>query len=78
MKIKNFVKVWEIINQIFKSSLVSRHTKIPIYKTLVRPTLSYGIEAWTIRKNDERRHMSKNALHVEDCRIHPVRPQKKG
>jgi hypothetical protein len=38
----NFVKVLEIINQIFKPSLVSRHTRIRIYMTLARPVLSYG------------------------------------
>jgi hypothetical protein len=37
--------------------LVSRHTRIHIYKTLVRPVLSYGSEAWTIR-TDERRSIS--------------------
>jgi hypothetical protein len=33
--------------------LVSRHTRICIYKTLARPALCYGSEAWTIR-TDER------------------------
>jgi hypothetical protein len=46
-----------IINQIFKPSLVSRHTRIRIYKTPPRPVLSYGSEAWTIR-TDERRLIS--------------------
>jgi hypothetical protein len=50
----NFAKVLGIINQIFKPSLVSRHTRIRIYKTLARPVLSHGSEAWTIRRNDER------------------------
>jgi hypothetical protein len=53
-KAANFVKVLGIINQIFKPSLVSRHTIIRIYKTLARPVLSYGREAWTIRRTDER------------------------
>jgi hypothetical protein len=48
MKAANFV------NQIFKPSLVSRHTRIRIYKTLARPVLSYGSEAWTIRRTDEK------------------------
>jgi hypothetical protein len=41
IKAANFVKVLGIINQIFKQSLVSRHTIIRIYKTLARPVLSY-------------------------------------
>jgi hypothetical protein len=57
IKAANFVKVLGIINQIFKLSLVSRHTRIRIYKTLARPVLSYGSEAWTIR-TDERRLIS--------------------
>jgi transposase len=56
-KAVNFVKVLGITNQIFKLSLVSTHTRIRIYKTLARPVLSYGSEAWTIR-TDERRLIS--------------------
>jgi hypothetical protein len=58
IKAANFVKVLGIINQIFKPSLVSRHKRIRIYKTLARPVLSYGSEAWTIRRTDERRLIS--------------------
>jgi hypothetical protein len=49
VKFAYFVKVLGIINQIFKPSLVSRHTRIRIYKTLARS------EAWTIRRTDEKR-----------------------
>jgi hypothetical protein len=58
IKAANFVKVLGIINQIFKPSLVSRHTRIRIYKTLARLVPSYGSEAWTIRRTDERRLIS--------------------
>jgi hypothetical protein len=44
-----------IINQIFKPSLVQKHTRIKVYKTLARPILTYGSEAWTICKNDRTR-----------------------
>jgi hypothetical protein len=57
IKAANFVKLLGIINQIFKPSLVSRHTRIHIYKTLARPVLSYGSEAWT-RRTDEKRLIS--------------------
>jgi hypothetical protein len=57
IEVENLVKVLGIINQIFKPSLVSRHTRIRIYKTLARPGLSYGSEAWIIR-TDERRLIS--------------------
>jgi hypothetical protein len=58
IKAANFVKVLGIINQIFKPLLDSRHTRIYIYKTLGRPVLSYGSEAWTIRRTDESRLIS--------------------
>jgi hypothetical protein len=58
IKAANFVKVLGIINQIFKPSLVSRHTIIRIYKTLARPVLSCGSEAWTIRRTGEIRLIS--------------------
>jgi hypothetical protein len=44
-----------IINQIFKPSLVQKHTRIKIYKTIARPILTYGSEAWTICKIDRTR-----------------------
>ena len=43
------------INNIFKPSLVQRHTRIKAYKTLARPVLMYGSEAWTIRQSDQHR-----------------------
>jgi hypothetical protein len=58
IKAANFVKVLGIINQIFKPSLISRHTRIRIYKTLARPVMSYGSEAWTIRRTEDRRLIS--------------------
>ncbi|KAJ4430939.1 hypothetical protein ANN_19532 [Periplaneta americana] len=44
-----------IINTIMKPSLEQRHTRIHLYKTLARPVLCYGSEAWTLRKKDESR-----------------------
>jgi hypothetical protein len=41
IKAANLVKVLGIINQMFKPSLVSRHTRIHIYRTLARLVLSY-------------------------------------
>jgi hypothetical protein len=49
-KISKFVKTIEVINQVFKLSLVQQHTRLNIYRTLARPVLIYGSEAWTIRK----------------------------
>jgi len=38
---------------LFKSRLLSRVIKIILYKTLIRPVVSYGEEAWTLTKKEE-------------------------
>ena len=38
---------------LFRSRLLSRATKNLLYKTLIRSAVSYGVEAWTMRKKDE-------------------------
>jgi hypothetical protein len=53
-KISKFLKTIGVINQVFKPSLIQQHTRLNIYRTLARPVLIYGSEAWTIRKADER------------------------
>jgi hypothetical protein len=53
-KISKFVKTIRVVNQVFKPSLV-QHTRLNIYRTLARPVLIYGSEAWTIRKADKKR-----------------------
>jgi hypothetical protein len=38
---------------IFRSRLLSRATKILTNKTLIRPVVSYGAEAWMMTKKEE-------------------------
>lgn len=54
-KITKFTKAMGIINNIMKPSLVQKSTRLRLYKTLARPVLTYGSEAWTIRRKDESR-----------------------
>jgi hypothetical protein len=54
-KISTFLKTIRVINQVFKPSLVQYHTRLNIYRTLARLVLTYGSEAWTIIKADEKR-----------------------
>jgi hypothetical protein len=58
MKITNFLNITGIINQIFKPNLVSKYTRMKIYKILARPALTYGSELWTIQSNDRKRLIS--------------------
>jgi hypothetical protein len=39
--------------RLFRSRLLSRATKILLYKTLIRPVVSYGAEALTMTKKDK-------------------------
>jgi hypothetical protein len=38
---------------LFRIRLLSRATKIALYKTQIRPAVSYGAEAWTLTKKEE-------------------------
>jgi hypothetical protein len=35
--------------------MIQKHTRIKLYKMLTRSVLTYGSEAWTICKREERR-----------------------
>ena len=39
--------------RLFRSRLLSRSTKIILYKTPIRPVVSYGAEVWTLTKKEE-------------------------
>ena len=43
-------RIYFSLQNILKSKDISKENKIKIYKTLIRPVLTYGSETWTIRK----------------------------
>ena len=38
---------------LFRNQLLSTATKIILYKTLIRPVVLYGAEAWTLKKKEQ-------------------------
>jgi hypothetical protein len=39
--------------KLFRSKLISKDTKMKLYKALIRPVVTYGGQAWTLRTVDE-------------------------
>ena len=39
--------------QLLKNKLINRNLKVTIYKTLIRPVITYGAEVWTMSKTEE-------------------------
>lgn len=51
-RIINGNKAYFVNLKLIKSRLLSRKTKIRIYKTLIRPVVTYGSEAWNLSASD--------------------------
>ena len=47
-------KAYYANRQLFNSSFISRKSKLQIYRTLVRPVVTYGSESWTLSMEEER------------------------
>jgi len=43
------------LNKFLKSKVFSKKTKARMYTSIIRPTLTYGCEAWTTTSNTERK-----------------------
>jgi hypothetical protein len=47
-------KAYYANGQLVNSSLISRSSQLQIYRTLVRPVVTYGSESWTLTMEQER------------------------
>ena len=54
-KLTTYSRAMCVINRILKPKLAQKHTGIKAYKTIARPKLVYGREAWTIRETNKKR-----------------------
>lgn len=62
-RIQSANRTWFLHLNLFKSSLLSKKLKLSLYRTLIRPVLTYGCEIWTLKTSDI------NQLHCFERRI---------
>ena len=61
-------KAYYANRQLVNSSLVRRSSKLQIYRTLVRPVVTYGSESWTLTTEEERA-LAVNLMFIGTCII---------
>jgi hypothetical protein len=54
-KLRNYLKITGILNNVFRSQKALKKTRIKLYNTLALQVLLYGSETWTINARDARR-----------------------
>ena len=65
--INNRVKIawmkWKQLTGVLCDTKVHNKLKDKVYKTVIKPTITYGAECWAVRKKDE------NRLHIAEMRM---------
>jgi len=56
-------KVYYVNAKLIKSKFLKRNTKMKIYKTIIRPVVTYSLETWTLTAKHE------NILHIFERQI---------
>ena len=54
---------WKQLTGVLCDKKVPIKLKDKVYKTVIKPTMTYGAECWAVRKKDE------NRLHVAEMRM---------
>jgi hypothetical protein len=66
-KLNNYLRITDIINNVFRPNKTLKKTRIKLCNTLALPTQLYGSENWTIKARDARRI---TAAEMKNSRIH--------
>ncbi|XP_063530751.1 uncharacterized protein LOC134741787 [Cydia strobilella] len=53
IRIQNALRCSAALHKVLVSKLLSKNTKLRIYKTVIRPILMYGCETWTLTLKEE-------------------------
>jgi len=54
-KLNNFLKITNILNNVFRPQRTLEKTRIKLHNKLALPVLLYGSETWTVKASDARR-----------------------
>ena len=54
---------------LFRIGLLSRASKIVLYKTLIRPVVTYGAETWTLTKKEEKAMLIFKGKYLEEYMV---------
>jgi len=54
-KLNNFLKITDILNNVFRPQKVLKKSRIKLHNTLALPVLLYGSETWIVKASEGRR-----------------------
>jgi hypothetical protein len=63
-KLNNYLKMTDIISNMFRVQTISKETRIKLYNTLALPAVLYGSDYWTIKARDAGRKSAADMKHM--------------
>jgi hypothetical protein len=76
-KLNNYLKITDILNNLFRPQKSLQKTTIKLNNTLALPVLLHGSVTWTVKARDARRITAGDEIHEKNSRIHSDRSQNK-